>query len=275
MKKIAFTLLTIIIYISACRKDNSLITAPPATANFSVNADSADGAILLGTYDQVALINNSTNATTYQWDFGNDSISNMENPVLWYPKSGTYTLKLTAINKDGVKSTYSRKVKVLDRVLKQIVVNGETNYNSANTHTLNNNSQIWAVIKLGNNNTTYSFPQSVNQAVNQSLNAPVLFQTQSYNTGNISFPLTINIPNKIIIDFPALAVLSRNNLGYKGVGYGLELYGQDNIGTYLLSSSYQIFFMAQSSSVTWPVADIKQNLFKIRYGNIDLICDYE
>lgn len=42
--------------------------------------------------------NQSTNATAYQWDFGNGQTSTDPNPTATYPTPGDYTVSLTAIN---------------------------------------------------------------------------------------------------------------------------------------------------------------------------------
>jgi PKD repeat protein len=268
-----FLMATLVICMASCKKDNltNAVTLPLPTASFSVVGDTLNNVITMGTYDQYQLINNSTNADSYSWNFGNDSTSNRETPVLSYPKSGNYVVTLTAQNATGQKSTIIKNVKVLNRVIRQVVIKGLTNFNSSSLQTLNN-PNVWAVIKLGGNNVIY--PQPVGQ--NSSFNAPIVYQSPVQNIGSANLPFTFNVTNKIVLDFPALATLIEKGLaGYKGIGYGLELYAQDNSGTYLLSSSYQYLYSSQSGSIIWPVADIEKNVFIARYGNIDLICDYE
>lgn len=258
--------------LTACRK-NAVINQnlTPPVASFSVSGYTSNNVITIGTYDQYQLTNNSINTVTYFWNLGNDSTSKLKNPVLWYPKSGTYTLTLTAQNENGQKTSVSKTVKVLNRVIKQVVIRGLLNFNGSINPTLNK-PNVWAVIKLGANNSNYPFPVGANS----SFNAPVVFQSQVIpNLDSANIPYTINVPNKIVLDFPALATSTEQNLGYKGVGYGLELYAQNANGTYLLSSSYQPFYRAQSGTISWPEADIQKNIFIARYGNIDLICDYE
>ena len=274
MKNKLFLIAIVVIGMASCKKDNPTNTAtlPLPTASFSVVGDTLNNVITIGTYDQYQLINNSTSADSYSWNFGNDSTSNRETPALSYPKSGSYVVTLTVQNATGQKSTITKNVKVLDRIIKQVVIKGLTNFNSSSPQTLNN-PNVWAVIKLGGNNVIY--PQPV--GTSSSFNAPVVYRSPVVqNIGPANLPYTFNVTNKIVLDFPALATLIETGLaGYKGIGYGLELYAQDNSGTYLLSSSYQYFYSAQSGSISWPVADIKKNVFIARYGNIDLICDYE
>ncbi|MEI6408538.1 MAG: PKD domain-containing protein [Bacteroidota bacterium] len=72
---------------------------PAASFNFVVN---------LGT---VSFTNNSFNATSYNWNFGDGSSSNVANPTHTYAATGTYTVELTAINPCGA-STLQQVVSV-------------------------------------------------------------------------------------------------------------------------------------------------------------------
>lgn len=274
MNKTIFLILSIFIFgLTACKKENLKSTPTPPTANFSLVGYTLNNVILIGTYDQYQLVNSSTNANSYLWDFGNDSIYKQETPpALSYSKSGNYVVKLTAQNANGQKSIITKNVKVLDRVIRQIVIRGLTNFNSPSPQNLTT-VNAWGIIKLGQNNANYPLPVTTNT----SFNAPIVYQTPVVqNLSSVNLPYTFNVPNKIIFDFPALATLSEPGLGgYKGIGYGLELYAQSNSTTYLLSSSYSYFYSSQSGSISWPVADIEKNIFVVRYGNVDVICDYE
>ena len=266
MKKTTFAFI-IVGLIAACKKESASTKGPSPKAAFSVLGDTANHVITIATYDQYPIINNSINSDSYKWDFGNDSTFTSKEIGLSYPKSGNYTLTLTVFSKDGQKSSLSKQVRVLDRVIKQVAITGFVINENVN-HTFNN-PKVWAVIKLAANNTKYPF-------VNPSFNAPVIYQTPVIsNFDPTKVPYTFNLPGKVILDFPALATLIRSGLGYKGMGYGLELYAQDATGIYLLSSSYSFFYTSQTGSIIWPVADINRNVFIARYNSVDLICDYE
>jgi PKD repeat protein len=45
-------------------------------------------------------LNNSTNATSYEWNFGDGSTSTLSNPSHTYVDGGNYTVTLTAFNGD-------------------------------------------------------------------------------------------------------------------------------------------------------------------------------
>ncbi len=60
----------------------------------------------------VSLTNNSTNATSYFWDFGDSNTSTQMTPTYTYSSSGTYTVILTATNDCG-STTYSQTFTIL------------------------------------------------------------------------------------------------------------------------------------------------------------------
>lgn len=276
-----FIIVFILITSASCKKDNS--PANPVklpTANFSVISDILNNVITIGTYDQYQLINNSSNANLYSWNFGNDSTSNNETPILSYPKSGNYLLTLTVQNAIGQKSTVTKNVKVLDRVVKQVIITGLAqliNYPLSQTAQSFKNSKVWVELKLTTNNTVYPFPTD-SQVVNTSFNAPIIYQSALVlNFDSTKVPYTINVNSKIILDYPSVRLWNFNpQFANKNFGYGLELYAQNTNGTYLLSSSYEGFYQSQSGlGVQVKKADIKNNIFIIGYGNVEVICDYE
>ncbi len=61
----------------------------------------ADFTFTQGSAGAVTFKNASKNATGYAWDFGDGEKATEENPTHTYTKDGTYTVKLTATNKEG------------------------------------------------------------------------------------------------------------------------------------------------------------------------------
>ncbi|MFT5819136.1 MAG: PKD repeat protein [Crocinitomix sp.] len=81
-------------------------------ASFTTTEGPTNGAgsdILLGHY--IKFNNQSTNASSYQWDFGNGSTSSLASPKYTYPSEGTYTVTLTSIC-SGNADVYTRQIKV-------------------------------------------------------------------------------------------------------------------------------------------------------------------
>ncbi len=74
----------------SCKKDETVDTKVVADFTFTQ-----------GTAGAVTFKNASKNATGYAWDFGDGEKATEENPTHTYTKDGTYTVKLTATNKDG------------------------------------------------------------------------------------------------------------------------------------------------------------------------------
>lgn len=89
--------LALVILLSGCSKDKG----PDITASFSANSDSVQ------VYDTVFFTNESTNAKFYQWDFGDQGNSIVENPSHVYTTQGNYTVSLRAIGDNGSDSTSS------------------------------------------------------------------------------------------------------------------------------------------------------------------------
>jgi hypothetical protein len=249
---------------AACKKDNSSLIAP--IANFTVDGDTSHS-FTIGTYDQYSLINNSTNGDSFIWDLGNGTTSKDREIVLTYPKAGTYHLTLTAINKDGNKSVLSKSIKVVNPVLKQVVIN-RLNWNSGWGRPAEwprfTKANVWVEIVKAEPNQDYAVLS------NGSFDAPVIYKSPvASNIDSSAVPIVFDIPQKIVLDIPTLTL----RYGYKGRGYGFNLYAQDATGTYLLSSN----FWSGVGSVYR--GSIPKNTFTIATGilgsSIDFNGDYE
>jgi PKD repeat protein len=66
----------------------------------------------------VNFINNSINATSYLWDFGDSTTSTLTHPGHVYTTTGTYTVQLTAINGTGCDNWTEKRyyIKVINPV---------------------------------------------------------------------------------------------------------------------------------------------------------------
>jgi PKD repeat protein len=113
---LAITLFTL----SSCSRNNNNIIPEPVSA-FSFRGDTTS-ILRMATLDTCTVINKSENADSALWNLGDGRISRENKVILSYPKSGTYILKLIAKRFDGQTSESSKKVIVLDRVLKKIVI---------------------------------------------------------------------------------------------------------------------------------------------------------
>lgn len=112
MKKLTLTLFVVFIaIISSCKKDG---TTNPTTVNpeacFTVNSSS----LQIGNYTEVT--NCSKNAESYEWEINNNSIGDLSG--YRFDSAGTYTVKLTAISKDGKTNSITKTITVTNQYLK-------------------------------------------------------------------------------------------------------------------------------------------------------------
>lgn len=79
-----------------CKDDDK---APAPVANFSFTPTSPKAG------EEVIFIDESTNATSYEWNFGDNTTSTQKNPRKTYAKEGTYTVKLKVKGEGGEAET--------------------------------------------------------------------------------------------------------------------------------------------------------------------------
>ena len=61
----------------------------------------------------VNIVNTSTGANAYSWDFGNGAVSNQVNPLYQFPQGGVYTVWLTATSPQGCVDSVSHVIQVV------------------------------------------------------------------------------------------------------------------------------------------------------------------
>lgn len=94
--------------ITSCEEEiypeaGSIADKTPPQANFT--ASQLEGPD--DTWKSVKFSNKSSSATDFSWNFGNGKSSTEFEPTTSYPDEGTYTISLTASDKNGVSNTYS------------------------------------------------------------------------------------------------------------------------------------------------------------------------
>lgn len=109
MKKIIFALILSGVTLVSCSKDESIETTTPATSSFSISNPNET------VNEQQALViqNNSVNAVSYLWDFGNGVTSTEKVPTYSYPMCGNYNLKLTVTDASGKQTVSTKELPVL------------------------------------------------------------------------------------------------------------------------------------------------------------------
>ncbi|APD05964.1 uncharacterized protein UJ101_00417 [Flavobacteriaceae bacterium UJ101] len=117
LKKRGLIVATIIGVIMGCSGDDNSTVNIENNASFEVSLDENG--------NSVHFINTSTNASTYEWSFGDGVISTEKNPIHTYDVAGTYTVTLT-VNTLGKTSIATQQVTTnTDSELPCIVETGE------------------------------------------------------------------------------------------------------------------------------------------------------
>lgn len=252
----------VVIALTACKKNET----PNPSAGFSLSTsyliNDTASFLTVAVYDGFNLTNNSANASSYLWDFGDGSTSKEKHPNYAYTKPGIYTLTLTVFSSDGKKSVESKTIKVVEPVAKQVVVtslNPKSALGWASTYPTAAKIKIWVEI-LEKVTPDQQYPLS---GYGIPL-APLVYKSAAVSNIDASkVPLSLDISNKLTIDIPI----------YASGGYIFNLYGQDNTDTYLIASSYG---SAIGSSME---ASILQNKFVITTGfegsSLKLVGSYE
>ncbi len=83
----------------------TLVLYPDPTAAFSLDGSPCSG-------NEFILINESTNADNYMWDFGDTMTSTLPNPKHTYSSNGTYTIQLITFTDMGCSDTTSQDIYV-------------------------------------------------------------------------------------------------------------------------------------------------------------------
>jgi PKD repeat protein len=108
MKKLIYLSLILPIILYSCESE--------PVAQFSVeNADPEVG-------QEVIFTNQSDNATSFQWDFGDGYISNDKHPVHVYTATGTFDVIMTATSRKGLSDQATVTINVLVPTLLEIEV---------------------------------------------------------------------------------------------------------------------------------------------------------
>jgi PKD repeat protein len=102
-KPIAWSILVLIL-LSGCGED----PAPLPEAGFSFAGDNNFAPL------KIAFVNDSKNAISYEWDFGDGEKSTEQSPEHLYKTGNNYTVSLKATNSDGASDIATKTVVVLN-----------------------------------------------------------------------------------------------------------------------------------------------------------------
>jgi PKD repeat protein len=257
MKRIKYLILTILSLSIACKKE--IDTAAP-TAGFTFSHNTTDQ-MRLATSDTTTLISTVAGATSLSWDLGDGRKSSDKQLVLSYPKSGTYTVTLTAVASNGKTNSVLKTVTVLDRVLKNIVI-GKVYWNTTDPYfaqagwPLTNTADIYVKIQQLQGNDIYQGGFAPN--------APVIYTSPVVTnvSSNTTSPITIAVSPKV--------VLEKNLLDRK---YLISLIARNATGEYVLFSNWY-----SGSNQIIKADNLAKNTFVINtafFSSMDLNLDFE
>ena len=106
--------LALFILMIGCSDEDPLLPIPKV--NFRTGTD------ILEVGKPVLFENLTTNASTYQWDFGDGQTSTQINPTITYDERGTYSVKLVAFTDDNQSDSLSMEIDVGERVMKELYI---------------------------------------------------------------------------------------------------------------------------------------------------------
>jgi hypothetical protein len=242
MKRFVSLVLISAVVILSCKKDRG--PRYQAQANFAVSVlflgDNYQAALIkVGTHDQLQFTNQSKYADSVRWDFGNGQSSNSHDAAYAYANAGIYTVTLTAYNRNGTQSSYSRKIQAMERVIKKLTLSNlylnrfEPSYQGRTFA----RADLWIEVKYDQKGDwDVTLPGGA-------LNLPVIYQSPVFSNVDSGFhgTLTYELPQstKVVINYPvrtaAYPIFPANTRGTV-----VELWAKDNTGTYLLGSSWAV-----------------------------------
>jgi len=120
--------LTLIVFVG-CKKDDD---TPKTEGSFTASKTTVT------VDEEIQFTNNSKNASSYVWSFGDGTTSTDANPKKSYSTSGTYTVSMTATGAGG---TSSSQAQITVTPLSAFVVEDESNLSSGNAVQFTNQSK--------------------------------------------------------------------------------------------------------------------------------------
>lgn len=114
MKNIVYILFSLLLVLVVSCKEDDVVYNTAARAGFSANNQYEVGEAI--TFTDATVPEAGTQITAYLWEFGDadKSTSKEQSPTFVYKKDGTYTVKLTVTDSNGLKATSQREVKIIN-----------------------------------------------------------------------------------------------------------------------------------------------------------------
>jgi PKD repeat protein len=226
-------------------------------SSFNLGTDTIS-TLKVATFDEFWVTSKSINADSVLWDFGDGRISRDTAVWISYPKSGIYTIKLIAKNIFGDFSESSKKVIVLDRVLKRVEipwVSWDITNTTEGWPISASSVDIYFQIQMFTDNTT--------DPVGIYPNCPVLYTSSvvkniSNNTYRSENPIVIQLDQKFTINKEYV----RHPFGNYNKAYLFSIMAKDSNGKiYCLTSSAVV-----GTAYGFSKNSLSENIFTIVGG---------
>lgn len=114
MKNIAYILFSALMILVVSCKEDEVIYNTSAKAGFTVGDAYEVGESV--TFTDVTIAEEGTQIVKYLWEFGDEgeATSTEKNPTFIFKKDGTYIVKLTVTDSNGLKASYQKEIKVIN-----------------------------------------------------------------------------------------------------------------------------------------------------------------
>ncbi len=257
-------------------KTKTIYVVPQPQADFDIMQNSACAGLTQ------SFTNNSTNATNYDWTFGDGNSSSIKDPTYTYSIPGTYTVQLITSAGTNCMDTTSKQVVINDSLEVNFTYNDSLCISNPNTHFKgivsgpNNYTMLW---NFGNNATPNSSTQDeVDVIYSQAGTFPV---TLTVNLSSCSVTKTdmVTVFKSPTIGFtfkdklyciPAVVEFTNQSQSqtpltyFWDLGNGQTSTQKNTTGTYTASGIYSVSLTIMSSTGCIDTMTLtKDSLFKI------------
>ena len=204
--------------------------------------------------------NTSSGATTYLWQFGDSTISNLQNPSHTYSTAGNYIVKLIVYNTTGCKDSLSKSVAVYSKPSaafaappNQCITNNNFTFTNASSGA---NSYVWS---FGDGSTSTLQNPSHTYATAAYYTVKLIVTNATGCTDSLSRGLTVFAQPTPAFAAPSNQCLAYNNFTFNNLSTGaasfLWLFGDGNTSTlqnpshsYTTAGNYSVKLIVTNSN---------------------------
>ncbi|MEQ6118300.1 S8 family serine peptidase [Reichenbachiella sp. MALMAid0571] len=168
--------------------------------NFSISPDT----LYLGDaqINQASFTDQSENAISWQWSFGNGSFSTVQNPKMIYNESGVYDVSLDVTNEMGCSGSVTNKITVAERSVEPVIEDQTICKGEVVVLSATNSSKLNVYKNLSDENPIFSGAQFTSDVI---LNDTVFYVTSTEEVFE-SHPVAVQVNvNHLNVDFVAVA----------------------------------------------------------------------